>query len=534
MKQPDTDVPQALFDAGRLALTRKDWPQVGRCSQRWLSTWPRHAEGHYLAGVLAGNAERYSLAAKAFERALLLDDSRCDVAIHLARCLVRTGEHSRAAQLVRIAQADISGNAFLLDLAGSVLTHIGCHGEALEYYRASVALAPHQPNYLSNLSACALFNGELQEARASLECGLEVNPSSARAWWQFARLPHPEPSVVYRRLQPFLSQWQTPLDLAYGHYGAGKLAEDIADWPSAAQHYQQAATHAKTFAPAYSQAAEAHLVDTIANTYDAQWLEPLLHEEVADAQSTGETAPLFIVGLPRTGTTLVDTILTAHSQVTGAGELQFFGLVIKALSGVTGPVVPNANMMAQAASVNPQALADAYWRTSSYLGRSGRYRTDKLPGNFYHLGLIAKAFPRCKIVHLRRNALDACFAIYKQLFAGAYGYSYDLGDLAQYYLCYDRLMSHWRQLLGERLIEVDYEALVSAPEQEIRALLLRLQLPFESACLNFYCNKQAVATASAAQVRERPHTRSVGRWRAFEGVLQPLIERLQAAGITVK
>jgi tetratricopeptide (TPR) repeat protein len=533
LKLPDTDATQVLFEAGRLALARKDWPQVGRCSQRWLSTWPGHAEGHYLAGVLAGNAERYRLAAKAFERALLLDDSRCDVAIHLARCLVRTGEHSRAAQLVRIARSDINGNAFLLDLAGSVLTHIGCHSEALEYYRAAVALAPDQPNYLSNLSACALFNGELQEARANLERGLQLNPNNARAWWQLARLSHSKPSTLYDRLQPHLSQWQTPLDLAYGHYGAGKLAEDIAEWPLAAKHYQQAAAQAKTFAPAYSRAAETHLVDTIVNTYDAQWLKRLPPEGTADSRSLDETAPLFIVGLPRTGTTLVDTILTAHPQVSGAGELQFFGLAAKALSGVTGPVALNAEMMNRAASVNPQAIAEAYWRASSYLGRSGRYRTDKLPGNFYHLGLIAKAFPKCKIVHLRRNALDACFAIYKQLFAGAYGYSYDLDDLAQYYMCYHRLMTHWRKHLGERLIEVDYEALVAAPEQEIRALLLRAQLPFESACLNFYCSKQAVATASAVQVRERPHTRSVGRWRDFEDMLQPLIVQLQAAGITV-
>ena len=520
----------ALLAQSRQAMSEQNWPQLNHCCKTWLSRWPDHSEGHFLAGVLAGQSQRYQLAARAFERALRLDEQRCDAAIHLARCLVRTAEHSRAAELIRIASADIQDSAFLLDLAGSVLTHVGCHLEALPYFTKAVQLRPSNPHYLSNLSACALFNGEMLLAQDSLLKNLELKPKDARAWWQLSRLKQSDPDALIDKISEHLSRWSEPQDLAYANYGLGKLAEDVDDWASAARYYHAAAAQAKLVAPAYSQAKESALVSTIVNQYDANWL--------ANAQSSAQqlgtqslTEPLFIVGLPRTGTTLVDTVLCSHSAVSGAGELQFFGVGVKALSGVSTTDPINAEIMSAARAVSCDSLANFYWRESEFLGRSGSYRTDKLPFNYYYLGLIAAAFPRGKIVHLTRHPLDACFAIYKQLFAGAYPFSYDLDELAEYYLGYHRLMTHWRQVLGDRLIEVSYERLVANPEQEIRTLLKKLGLPFESACLDFYKQKNTVATASAAQVREKPHTRSVNRWQHFAELMEPVRRKLAQAGV---
>ncbi|MDN3638468.1 sulfotransferase [Simiduia curdlanivorans] len=527
----DTQVEwSALLAQSRQAMSEQNWPRLNQCCKAWLSRWPNHSEGHFLAGVLAGQSERYQLAARAFERALSLDEQRCDAAVHLARCLVRTAEHGRAAELVRIASPDIQSSAFLLDLAGSVLTHVGCHLEALPYFTKAVQLKPSNPHYLSNLSACALFNGEMLLARDSLLKNLELRPKDARAWWQLSRLKQSAPEVLSGQICQFLSSWSEPQDLAYANYGLGKLAEDVDDWVSASRYYQAAAAQAKLIAPPYNQATESALVSAIIKHYDASWLAQAKLAAVK-INASDETNPLFIVGLPRTGTTLVDAVLCAHSAVSGAGELQFLGVGVKSLSGVLSADPINADIMTAMAGVNADKLAERYWRESNYLGRLGRYRTDKLPFNYYYLGLIAAAFPRGKIVHLTRHPLDACFAIYKQLFAGAYAFSYNLDELAEYYLGYHRLMAHWRSLLGDRLVEVSYENLVANPEEEIRSLLVRLDLPFESACLNFHQQKNTVATASAAQVREKPHTRSVGRWQHFTELMAPVREKLTQAGV---
>jgi len=152
----------------------------------------------------------------------------------------------------------------------------------------------------------------------------------------------------------------------------------------------------------------------------------------------------------------------------------------------------------------------------------------KYPLNFLYLGFIARSFPQARIVHLRRHPMDACFAMYKQSF---FRFAYTLEDLASYYIAYDRLSGHWRQRLGGRIIEVEYEKLVSDPDAQIRALLDRLGLDFEQACLDFHLNTAPSATASAVQVREKAHTRSVARWKEFEEQLRPLRDRLEDAGI---
>jgi hypothetical protein len=157
-----------------------------------------------------------------------------------------------------------------------------------------------------------------------------------------------------------------------------------------------------------------------------------------------------------------------------------------------------------------------------------------LPFNYLYLGFIAKAFPDARIVHLRRNPMDTCFAMFKQVFTWAYKFSYRLEDVGRYYIAYARLLEHWRRVLGERLIEVEYEALTANPELETRRLLGRLGLEFEEACLRFETNASATTTASSVQVREKVHNRSVRRWTHFSRQLQPLRQVLERAGIDVE
>lgn len=181
-----------------------------------------------------------------------------------------------------------------------------------------------------------------------------------------------------------------------------------------------------------------------------------------------------------------------------------------------------------AAERDPATIAEAYMSAIEHRLDDAPYFVEKLPENVLYLGFIAKAWPQARIVHLTRHPMDACFALFKQSY---FRFAYSLDDLAEYYLAYDRLSRHWRETLGSRMIEVAYEDIVTDQERQTRRLLDHLGLDFEEACLSFDTNQKPVATASAVQVREKVHTRSVGKWKNFEAQLAPLFEKLKAGGV---
>jgi hypothetical protein len=238
--------------------------------------------------------------------------------------------------------------------------------------------------------------------------------------------------------------------------------------------------------------------------------------------------PIFIVGLPRTGTTLTERILSCHSMVESVGESYFIQIAIKEASRVSSQEHMTAAMVEAAASKDIQRIAKSYTNAIKYRFGNKPFYIEKFPENFLYLGFIAKAFPNAKIIHLNRNPMDSCFAMFKQSF---FRYAYSLDDLGPYYLAYHRLHKHWNELLGEQLIEVHYEELVSDQEDTTRRLLTALGLDFEEACLHFEDNVNASNTASTVQIRQKIHTRSVNRWKCFEKQLQSLKRYLEDAGI---
>jgi len=270
------------------------------------------------------------------------------------------------------------------------------------------------------------------------------------------------------------------------------------------------------------------LIDKIIEVCDAAWLAAGPAQVPTDV--TGKT-PVFIVGLPRTGTTLTERILASHSQVKSLGETEFLQMVLRQVSGVPGVGGMTPAVVEAAAQQDIGLVANGYLNAVHYRLSDAPFFVEKLPFNFLYLGFIAKAWPDARLVHLRRNPMDACFAMYKQVFTWAYKFSYSLETLGAYYVAHDRLARHWRSLLGERLVELEYESLVNDQEGRTRWLLERMGLDFEPACLEFDRNETASATASSVQVREKVHTRSVQRWRHFERHLQPLRRILEDAGI---
>jgi hypothetical protein len=252
-----------------------------------------------------------------------------------------------------------------------------------------------------------------------------------------------------------------------------------------------------------------------------------------DENATGhdDPSPIFVIGQPRTGTTLVERIITSHSQVYSAGELKQFGTAVRRLSNYREPKRYSAKLAVQAAKVDVEKLGKAYLTTTKTMRGSLPRFVDKLPPNYLYVPLILKALPNAKIIHLTRNPMDACFSSFKQLFADAYPHSYDQAEMARHHARYYHLMSLWRERFSGRFFDISYEETARDLEPNARALIDYLELPWEDACLHFHKQDAAVTTASAVQVREPAHTRSIGRWRRYENQLEPMRKALQEQGL---
>jgi tetratricopeptide (TPR) repeat protein len=243
------------------------------------------------------------------------------------------------------------------------------------------------------------------------------------------------------------------------------------------------------------------------------------------------TEPIFILGLPRTGSTLIERILSSHSAVHAAGELLHLDSAMMEEIRKYGPITNQADLLRKSLTADPAAIGRNYIeRTRPFTGHTPHF-IDKRPQNFLSVGIIHRALPKASIIHVRRTPMDTCFAIYKFLFNDAYPWSYDLDDVAHYYIAYRRLMDHWRAVLPGRIIDVTYEDVVRDLEGEAMKLIDRLGLDWQAECLSFHQSTAATMTGSAVQVRQPVYSSSVGRWRDYERQLQKVAAMLTSAGI---
>jgi hypothetical protein len=315
---------------------------------------------------------------------------------------------------------------------------------------------------------------------------------------------------------PAVSPMQVPL-----HYALAKELEDLGEYAAAFAALKHAAD-ARRRGLSYRVEDDVSTMQLIADAFNADFFAGK-HAGYDDAR------PLFVVGLPRSGTTLVDRILSSHTRVISRGESNDLAL---AMMHCAGPTSSKLALVRKAATLDFRALGQRY---CGHLSSGDALRQiDKTPLNILYLGVVAAALPQARIVHLRRNPMDACYAMYKTLFRMGYPFSYDLNDLAHYWLGYDALMAHWRKSLpAERFLEVDYEDMVENQETVSRRLVAHAGLDWEDACLHFEHNPQASLTASAAQVRQPMYRSSLGLWRRYERELAPLAAQLRMAGIDI-
>jgi tetratricopeptide (TPR) repeat protein len=436
--------------------------------------------------------------------------------------LRRMGEARELA--LGMADKDITDDSQLGVLV-MVLTACMIPEAAYPLCKRAVERDPDNPQAQRRLALTCRLIGKLDEAMKAAEVALRGN----RHDYEIIGLRSAVGTATkydnhIAELEALLAEGvRNPLGGASVAYALAKECEEVG-------YYERGFGHLRTGAAFKRQTLNYRIEDEL-NTF--RILQEILTEEALSNAGNGyeSNEPIFILGLPRTGSTLVERIISSHSAVFAAGELRHFSAAMMEGIRKLGPSADSTDLARKSLQLDMHEVGRRYIEMTRPATGHTPHFIDKLPLNSLYIGNIHLALPNAKIIHLRRTPMDACYAIYKFLFNQAYSWSYDLVEIAQYYIAHRGLMDHWRSVLPGRIIDIAYEDVVEDLEGEAKHLIDVLGLEWEPACLQFHENVAAAMTGSAVQVRKKIYSSSVGRWRDYEKQLKPLAEALEAGGI---
>jgi tetratricopeptide (TPR) repeat protein len=550
----------ALLGLG-LALTALDrHDEALACCQKALSIDPQHAGVRNALGTALYKSGQREQAIVHLERAIAIKPDYADAHFTLANILQRLGRLGEAMRHYGKVLAVAPRNYAAHNNLAAVLQKLGRFDEAIALYKHALAINPAYADAYCNLGSAFLALDRTEDAIEQSEKALRLDPSNVAArnnlgvaLQALGRID--EAAKAYERALAIAPrQAATHLNLAHlRRFTVGdarltaleKLAEDAASLDAEGQISLQFAL-GKAFGDlgqcerSFRHLREGNALKRAQLVYDENEVLGLFERirttftrELMRQKSGGgdrSSAPVFIIGMPRSGTTLIEQILASHSKVHGAGEIEVFYQAVEKLRSSNAIAASFPDMVA---AMSPDALRDlgsGYVRSIKSAAPAKERIVNKLPLNFKYAGLIHLALPNARIIHVRRDPVDTCFSCFSLLFTGNQPFAYDLGELARYYRGYAAVMEHWRTVLPPGvMIEVQYEELVTDLEGQTRAIIDHCGLDWEDACLAFHQTPRPVKTASAVQVREPVYRTSVGRWRRYESFLQPLIQALSAA-----
>lgn len=456
------------------------------------------------------------------ERALEFQPQRLDVLFLWAETLICSGKIAAArVQLGEIEQLAGSDAAAWNQLV-LFYTQLGRLQAAYDGAKRLQSLMPNSPNALFTVASAATAVGRIDEAETLLDTIISTDPDQAEAYCTRATLRRQ--SHEKNHIQDLKLRLAETRDGAAGEvplcYALGKECEDLGEFEQSFTYFARgaAARHARL---SYDVATDEGVTAEIVATFDEAWRNE-------SAQGSDIDGPIFVFGLPRSGTTLVDRILDAHPEVSSLGEVNDFAYAVMRAGG---PASGKSELIKAVADADLTALGEGYWNALQGYGESAPNLIDKTPANYLYLGMIMQALPSARIVHVRRHPMASGYAMFKALFRMGYPFSYDLEQIGGYYAAYHRLMEHWRNLYPGRILDVDYEALVDDQEAVSREIVHHCQLKWSDACLTYHKNATPTATASAAQVREPIYRQARDLWRNVEHHLEPMARILRAEGV---
>ena len=493
------------------------------CLAQLLEHQPEHADSYFLLGVINLEYGQVHKSIRLMEKAVSLH-AKDEYLAHLAKGYSLTGALEKAKTIALTLPAEHIQQALTLDTLGVALSRVGLHQLALSYFQRAVSLQGTKASYFYNLGVSLKFIGDFPAAKATFEQALQLEPDYYQAHYAYSDLAMTsDASSRISQLQQVKSRLQSPDALLHIGHALAKEYEAINDYASAMAELNQA-KRIKSQALAYQ-------VEEDLPLFAAAMQNASIPVNLSAGHPSSE--PIFILGMPRSGTTLVERILSSHTAVLSAGELQDFGLAVKELTATSSKVL-DIDTLAAAYELDFHALGQGYLERSRVITGSKERFIDKLPFNFFYIDLIRRALPNAKIICMMRHPVDTCLGNYRALFSlGSpfYRYAFQLKHTARFYAAFHQLALFWQQQNLPNFRLQSYEDLVQNPKQQITELLKFCDLNWQEACLHSEQNQAPVSTASKVQVREPLNTKSVGRWQKYQPMLEPLLLQLRAEGI---
>lgn len=513
---------QAALDQAEIALAEGRLEEAEKQLRDILSRDPHEFRALCMLANIAMDAGRFRAGRKMLERIVEARPDYIPAWNELANLCMKQDRYDRALDAVQRALDLDPKRVQSWITRANILTRAQRNEESLEAYRKALELSPRNAGALSGMGHVLKTIGRQEESiRALREC-IEAHPAFGEAYWSLANLKTFEFEDKDVRVMERMTRDPALADEPRVNFylSLGKHYENEKDFDRAFGYYRsgnELRRGREVYDPVMTQVVH----DRIINTFSREFLEQ--RKDWGDP----DPAPILVVGLPRSGSTLIEQILASHSMVEGTMELPDLSRVIAGLSQASPRGVEY-----------PEAVGDLDEESVNSLGRSYlestlRYRTgkaffiDKMPNNFSSIGFLDLVLPNAKVIDARRHPLDSCLGSYKQLFFKGQSFSYDQFELGHYYMEYRRIMQHWRDVLPGKVLNVDYEDMVADQEAQTRRLLEYCGLPWEDQCLRFYETERAINTASSEQVRQPIYTGAVHFWRNYEAHLGELIETME-------
>ncbi|MCB1705787.1 MAG: sulfotransferase [Halioglobus sp.] len=522
---------QKALQAGQLRAAHQHCLAILRMDTSFADAW-------FLCGIIAAHNGQVAKAIEILEKSVELAPQNPEYRTELGKQRLVLEQPERALQEADRALALNPGALPVLNTLGTLFSHTGEHGKALRCFDKAEYILQKRPQqargmprawqaaFYFNQAVSLQFAGRLDAAENAYEKAIQLQPQMFKAHSALSTLRRQTPENNHlERLNALRSEVADARDQLHLGHAIAKELEDLGQYREAFASLEWA-KQAQAATAGYSVEAEARHFAAIMQRFNRESIR-------ASRTGCDNPEPIFIVGMPRTGTTLVEQILSGHSQVFAAGELQNFPLQVRRATGAGHGELFDIESLGRSLDINLPALGAAYIdSTRPRTGHTPRF-IDKLPLNFLLLGLIHMVLPNAKLVCLRRDPMDTCLSNFRQLFAidfKPYHYNYNLLDCGRYFMLFDRLMQHWAEVMPGAVHEVSYEALVADPQQVTRELLHYCDLPWEEQCLDVHRRTASVATPSAVQVKQQIYRTSIGRWRQYGDAMQPLYELLRSAG----
>jgi tetratricopeptide (TPR) repeat protein len=502
------------------AMVKKDLPRAEALLKAHLMKAPTDVPAIRMLAEVAGRYGRDDDAQKLLERCIELAPSFTPALYNYAMLLNRRNDAARALPVMERLLAAEPRHPAYRNLHAVLLARLGDYGRASAIYGELLREYPAHAKVWLSYGHTLKTEGRLQEGIDAYRRSIALEPAFGEAWWSLANLKtfRFEPADIAAMESRVADPAVKDVDRLHLEFALGKAFEDAGDWAASFAHYEKAnALQRARFR-----------YDPDKNSERLRRLKAVLTRDFFAARAgSGDPSPdpIFIVGLPRAGSTLIEQILASHSEVEGTMELPEIISMARELRAESETKAAGAytDVLAGLDAARLRELGERFMAETRVYRKTGRpYFIDKMPNNFLHIGMIQLVLPNAKVIDARRHPLACCFSNYRQHFASGQRFAYDLADLGRYYRDYVELMAHFDAVLPGRVHRVIYERMVEDTEAEVRRLLDYCGLPFEAACLRFFENDRAVRTPSSEQVRQPIYREAVDQWRNYDAWLGPL------------